>query len=94
MIEEFMIHQPKRLKPLKVIVQRSLDLGNVVKLEEMLRNQSDLTSLLQFTFEQVILEKNGRDLVEEMMNANRINQKTHSIMHEYFATEEFHKIWM
>ncbi len=30
------------------------------------------------------------DLVDEMMKANRINQETHPIMHEYFATEEFH----
>ncbi len=44
MIEEFMIHQPKRLKPLKVYVTSWLNLDEVVKLEEMLRNQSDLTS--------------------------------------------------
>ena len=62
----------------------------------MLRNQSDLTSVLQFTFEEVILfyYGDGRDLVEEMMQANRINKETHPIMHEYFATEEFHEIWM
>ncbi len=89
-----MIQQPKRLKPLKVIVKRRLHLDKVVELEEMLTNQSDLTSLLQFTFEQVELKKDGRYLVEEMMNANRISQETHPIMHEYFATEEFHKIWM
>ncbi len=44
MIEEFLIQQPKRLKPLKVIVKRMLDLDDVVELEEMLRNQSNLTS--------------------------------------------------
>ncbi len=35
-----------------------------------------------------------RDLVEEMMEANKIDQETHPLMHEYFATEEFHEIWM
>ncbi len=35
-----------------------------------------------------------RDLVEEIMEENRIDPVTHPIMHEYFATEEFHKIWM
>ena len=44
MIEEFMNHQPKRLKPLKVIVKNYLNLDDAVELEEMLRNQSDLTS--------------------------------------------------
>ena len=44
MIEEFLIHQPKRLKALKVIVKNELSLDKVVELEEMLRNQSDLTS--------------------------------------------------
>ncbi len=44
MIEEFMIHKPKRLKPLKVIVKRELYLDEIVQLEEMLKNQSDLTS--------------------------------------------------
>ena len=44
MIEEFIIQQPKRLKPLKVIVMIELDLDKVVELEEMLTNQSDLTS--------------------------------------------------
>ena len=89
-----MIHQPKRLKPLQVIVKNSLNLDEVVELEEMLTNKSYLTSLLQFTFEGVALKKYRRDLVEKMMNANRINKETHPIMHEYFATEEFHKIWI
>ncbi len=44
MIEEFVIHKPNRLKPLKVIVNSGLDLDEVVEFEEMLRNQSDLTS--------------------------------------------------
>ncbi len=44
MIEEFMIHQAMRLKPLKVIVKDYLNLDEVVELEEMLLNQSDLTS--------------------------------------------------
>ncbi len=39
MIEEFMIQQPKRLKPLKVILEELLDLDEVVELEEMLTNQ-------------------------------------------------------
>ncbi len=39
-------------------------------------------------------DDDGRDFVEEMMQANRINPVTHPIMHEYFASEEFHKIWM
>ncbi len=39
-------------------------------------------------------DPDGRDLVEEMMKANRINQETKPIMHEYFATKEFHEIWM
>ncbi len=43
MIEEFMIQKPKRLKPLKVIVENYLNLDDVVELEEMLLNQSDLT---------------------------------------------------
>ena len=29
-----------------------------------------------------------------MMKANRIDQETYPIMHEYFASEEFHEIWM
>ncbi len=91
-----MIQQPKRLKPLKVYVTCRLNLDEVVELEEMLRNQSDLTSLLQFTFEEVGLMNYGRDrdLVEEMMQANRINKETHPILHEYFGTKEFHDIWM
>ncbi len=44
MIEEFLIQIPKRLKPLKVIVKDYLNLDEVVELEEMLLNQSDLTS--------------------------------------------------
>ena len=59
MIEEFMIQQPKRLKPLKVIVYHHLDLDKVVELEEMLKNQSDLTSQLQFTFKYVKLNYQG-----------------------------------
>ncbi len=91
MIEEFLIQQPKRLKPLKVIVKTWLCLDEVVELEEMLKNQSDLTSQLQFTFEEVVLKDGPRNLVEEMMKAKRINPVTHPIMHEYFAAE-FHEI--
>ncbi len=38
MIEEFMIHEHKRLKPLKVYVKNWLKLEEVVELEKMLRN--------------------------------------------------------
>ncbi len=41
-----------------------------------------------------MLINEDRNLVEEMMKAKRINAATHPIMHEYFATEEFHEIWM
>ncbi len=75
----------------------------------MLKNYPNITSLISFTFKNVQLSAkkfiynddgtinapDGKiDLVEESMQENRISVETNPIMHEYFATEEFHKIWM
>ncbi len=55
----------------------------------MLKQHPNLSSQLEFTFENVNLDKIG-----EMMKANRINPETYPIMHEFFATEENRDLWM
>ncbi len=73
-----------------------MGLDEVVELEEKITTQSDLTSHLQLTFK----NKNSDfevvrgNIVEKMMRDNRIDQETHPIIHEYFATKEFHEIWI
>ncbi len=53
----------------------------------MLKQHPNLSSQLEFTFEDVTLDKAG-----EMMKANRINPETNPIMHEFLATEENQKL--
>ena len=86
----------KRLKPLKIRVFSRMHLNSVIELEEMLIKHQNLTSQIEITVNQVDFKSHDddRNLVEDMMQANRINPDTYPIMHEYFAKKKFHEIWM
>lgn len=38
--------------------------------------------------------KGGTNLVQKMVEAKKINEITHPILHEYFTTKEFQQFWM
>ncbi len=72
----------KRLKPLKIRVFSRMHLNSVIELEEMLIKHQNLTSQIKITVNQVDFKSDDdRNLVEDMMQANRINPDTYPIMH-------------